>query len=118
MNQKNSRLRHRLRFAINGILAAFKSEASLRFQVLTSAGLMFFCILFRPSAIWCAIFAAMATLVISLELVNSAFEAVLDELHPEHNKAIGFAKDCLAGSVLVASASSVLVFVFYLFSLS
>ena len=56
----------------------------------------------------------MCALVMSLELMNSAIEAALDRVHPEQHKEIGFAKDCLAGAVMIASCASVVVFLIYL----
>lgn len=42
------------------------------------------------------------TLILITELQNSAFEATLDHVHPEQHPAIGFSKDMIAGSVLIA----------------
>ncbi|MFT3804312.1 MAG: diacylglycerol kinase [Burkholderiaceae bacterium] len=116
MEHKNLNLRYRLGFAINGIRNAWRTEKSVRFQSLAALLVIVFCVIARPPLIWCAVFAAMAAIVLSLELVNSAIEAVLDRLHPERDESIGFAKDCLAGAVLVASLASVLVFALYLWS--
>ncbi len=106
----------RLGFALSGIRQAWKMEKSFRFQTLAALFLFLFCVFARPSLFWCAIFSAMAAVVLSLELVNTAFEAVLDKLHPEQDDSVGFAKDCLAGAVLVSSLISVLIFVLYLCS--
>ena len=57
----------------------------------------------------------MSALVIALEMINTSIEAMLDRMHPDSHSEIGFAKDCLAGAVLVASIASVAVFVLYLF---
>jgi len=48
-------------------------------------------------------------LVLSLELVNSAVEKVIDRLHPDQHPEIGYAKDALAGAVLVAAIAAVAV---------
>ncbi|MFT3717098.1 diacylglycerol kinase [Pseudorhodoferax sp.] len=116
MQYKNLSFRQRLGFALQGIRQAWKAEKSLRFQSLAALGLFVFCAVVRPPLVWCALFAAMAAMVLALELVNSAVEAILDRLHPERNASIGFAKDCLAGAALVASLASVLVFALYLWS--
>ncbi len=82
-------------------------------QVGAAMGLFCFCLWDRPPALWCAVFAGLAALVLSLELVNTALEAFLDRFHPEPDAATGFAKDCLAGAVLIASLASLIAFASY-----
>jgi diacylglycerol kinase len=106
----------RLSFAWNGITQAFKKESSLRVQGVCAILLFLACLYLRPSTVWCAVFVAMSVLVISLEMVNSAAEAILDKAYPEHDEVVGFVKDCLAGAVLVASIGSLLVFIIFLYS--
>ena len=106
----------RISFAIHGISHAWKREVSIKIQFLCAVLLTVFCIIVRPPAFWCALFACMVSLVLSLELANTAVETILDKLHPGFNKEIGFAKDCLAGAVLVASISSLIVFTSFFIS--
>lgn len=114
MKNKNSGLAAQLLNALRGITESFRRERNIRIQS-TAAGLLFlFCLTTRPPALWCAAFALTAALVLSLEMVNSAVEAILDRLHPQTHPEIGFAKDCLAGSVLVASLASLLLFFIFL----
>lgn len=111
---KNRSFPTRVGFAIHGLTAAVRREKSLKVHF---AGLLFitvFCLWQKPDWIWCAAFYGMACLVMTLELVNSAVEAVVDRLHPEIHPEIGFAKDALAGAVLLASLTAVLIFSFYL----
>ncbi|MBC7466175.1 MAG: diacylglycerol kinase [Bdellovibrio sp.] len=112
---KNLPFLSRLRFAINGINAAFKKESSLRLQGLATLILFIFCLVVHPPIFWCALFIAMVALVLTLEMINSAVEALLDRLHPERHESIGFVKDVLAGATLIASIASVLVFLCYLY---
>lgn len=42
-------------------------------------------------------------LVLALELLNTALEALADHLHPQQHPAIKVAKDAAAGAVLLAS---------------
>lgn len=105
----------RFRFAATGIKKEWRRGFSFRIQVLCAAALIAFCIVFRPPAVWCAIFALNVSLVLGLELFNSAMESLIDHLHPEIHPEIGFVKDCLAGGVLVASIGSVVVFLLFLY---
>lgn len=112
---KNLQFLKRFSFAINGITKAFKRESSLRIQLACAILLFIACIFLQPSPIWCAVFVAMSVLVISLEMVNSAVEALLDKAYPHYDVTVGFVKDCLAGAVLVASIGSVIVFLIFLY---
>jgi len=51
----------------------------------------------------------MSALVLSLEVVNSAVEAVVDLASPEFHPLAKVAKDAAAGATLVAAVFSVLV---------
>jgi undecaprenol kinase len=57
---------------------------------------------------WQAILLCIA-LVLTLEMMNSAFEKIIDLLHSEQHPQIKWAKDVAAGSVLFASVISVVI---------
>lgn len=100
---------HRLGCAWNGIRNAWQTERHFRihviiFMVVLFAGLMTDLAPWE----WVAILMVSA-LVISLELINAAFEKTLDHLHPGHHEMIGQAKDIAAGAVLVSVIFSVLI---------
>ena len=48
-------------------------------------------------------------LVISLELVNTAIEAVVDLCSPNYHELAKYAKDVAAGSVLISAIASVVI---------
>lgn len=112
---KNQRFVTRLGFAASGITATYHREKSLKVHAAAVVFITVFCVWQRPEPIWCAVFFGVAGLVICLELLNSAVEAVIDRLHPEIHPEIGYAKDVLAGAVLVASLASLVIFGFYIF---
>jgi hypothetical protein len=43
------------------------------------------------------------------EVINSAFERLIDHLHPELHSEIGFIKDMAAGSVLLISIGALVI---------
>jgi len=49
------------------------------------------------------------SLVLSLEMLNTALEAIVDLVSPDYNQKAKIAKDMAAGSVLLASAASIFV---------
>lgn len=117
MKFKNKRFGQKFLDAFRGLYFAFKSEKSIRTEFFAFALVIAFCTLSRPPAIWCAIFISMSTLVLTLELVNTALELLLDKLYPNKDDTVGLIKDCLAGAVLLASTFSILIFGVYLFTL-
>ncbi len=114
--KKNLPFHRRLSFALNGLKTAFRGEASFRFQATAGLGVVVFLAIHGASPQWWAIMLLTVTLVLSAELFNTALEHLIDRLHPERHPAIGLAKDCAAGAVLVLSLASVGVFIAFLIS--
>jgi len=106
---KNRPFRARLGFAFTGIRACWRGEASFRVQARLALLALAALLVLRPAPTWWAAIAICCALVLALELINSALEAVIDRLHPEIHPSIGLAKDMLAGAVLVMSFASLLV---------
>lgn len=106
---KNARFLTRLRFATTGIATVWRRERSFRTQVWLGAGALAVVIALRPAPIWIAALVISAALVLTLEIINSALEYLIDHLHPEHHPAIGVAKDAAAGAVLLASIAALAV---------
>jgi undecaprenol kinase len=106
---KNQGFAARLGFALNGLRAAWQGEHSFRTQVAIGALTVPVLLVLRPDAVWWALVAAMVVLVLSLELMNSALEALIDHLHPSLHPQIRIVKDMAAAAVLVACGGAVLV---------
>ncbi|MCR5872711.1 MULTISPECIES: diacylglycerol kinase [unclassified Sphingomonas] len=106
---KNPKLRERVGFALAGWHAAWLREASFRTQAAVAIAALIGLIVLRPAPIWWAIVAVTVALVLALELINSALEAVIDPLHPGIHPEIKAAKDMLAGAVLMISVAAVAV---------
>lgn len=95
-----------LGWAINGLKRTYRREPNFRRELLVAA-------LALGLALWLgaplAPILAMCAVVLGLELVNSAVEAVVDLASPEQHELAAAAKDAAAAAVLVAAAVSVLV---------
>lgn len=113
---KNQSFRQRAGFAIQGILCAWRGEASFRQQVVVAFGVLLILLWRRPPMVWWALLLMNCGLVLAAELFNTALEHALDHLHPERHDAIRIAKDCAAGAVLVLSLTGLGVFVTFLAS--
>ena len=113
---KNKPLYSRVSFAAAGIVEAWKRERSFRTQVVLGGCAVAITIALRPGLIWAAAVVLSAALVLALELVNSAMEALIDHVHPEVAPEIKLAKDIAAGAVFVATIGAVVVGLLMIFS--
>jgi diacylglycerol kinase (ATP) len=108
MNEhKNQPFIHRLRFALAGILIAWRSERSFRFQLLALTVVVGGCAFVRLEPAWWAIVLMTCAMVVSAELFNTALEHLADHLHPQIHPQIRVVKDCAAAAVLMAACAAV-----------
>src|SRR6267154_1142008 len=106
---KNQPFIRRLRFALAGVLIAWRSERSFRFQLFALVVVVVGCALVRLEPAWWAIVLMTSAMVVSAELFNTALEHLADHLHPEIHPRIRVVKDCAAAAVLMASCAAVAV---------
>jgi diacylglycerol kinase len=105
-------------FAAKGIVQAFKSERNIRVQfslgILVAIAGFYFKI---TNAEWIALLLT-SGIVISLELVNSAIENLVDLVTQEFHPLAGRVKDIAAGAVLffalIALITGILIFKKYI----
>ncbi|PIB32101.1 diacylglycerol kinase [Gaetbulibacter sp. 5U11] len=118
MSKKEPFIINRLKsvgYAFKGMLLLLKTEASIQIQfciaiIVTVAGFYFKI----SSTEWIMQCFAIG-LVMSIEGVNTAIEAIADFIHPEHHEKIGFIKDIAAGAVFIASiAASIIGLIIYI----
>ncbi|MFQ3239955.1 MAG: diacylglycerol kinase (ATP) [Olleya marilimosa] len=118
MSKKEPFIINRLKsvgYAFKGMLLLLKTEASIQIQfcialIVTVAGFYFKI----SSTEWIMQCFAIG-LVMSVEGVNTAIEAIADFVHPEHHEKIGFIKDIAAGAVFIASiAASIIGLIIYI----
>ncbi len=95
--------------AIAGVGWALRTQNSFRVHLAAVVAVTLMgCWLQIDAWRWVAICIAM-TLVLAMELMNTAVEQLVKVLHPEHDQTIGRALDIAAGSVLVTAIGSVVV---------
>jgi diacylglycerol kinase len=96
-------------FAWDGVKAAVRSEQSVRIEVAVSVAVVLAGGLLGLTRLeWLFVIASIGV-VISLELLNTAIEKMLDLLHPAKHDSVKFIKDVSAAAVLVASLAAVIV---------
>jgi diacylglycerol kinase len=104
-----ARERRSFGYAFAGLGHAWRTQAHLRVHVgiaLLALVLAWALALTPPE--WAVVLAAI-TLVLVLELLNTAVEATVDLASPERHPLAKIAKDVTAGAVLVAAIGAVLV---------
>ena len=88
------------RYSALGIRAAWKYESAFRHELVIGALLVPFAVLLGQSPLdYVLLFGSMA-LVIIVELLNSAVEAVVDRIGAEHHELSGRAKDYGSAAVM------------------
>jgi undecaprenol kinase len=106
---KNHSLPTRLGFAWQGLRHALRSEASLRLQAACLVVAVGALAVLRPQPLWWALVLLASATVLAAELLNSALEALADELHPHDSPGVRRAKDCAAAAVLLAALGALAV---------
>lgn len=98
-----------VRHAARGVAVVFRHEQSFRLQVLAGACAVALGLYLRIPNSHLLILFVMVAAVLSLEIVNSIFERIIDAFRPRIHPVVRDVKDAMAGAVLIVSASSVLV---------
>lgn len=96
-------------FAFKGILHCIKSERNMRFHFCAAFYVLIFMRFFDLTSGKKAAVYIVIALVISLELINTAIEALTDMVSPQRSEPARIAKDCAAGAVLAAAVGAVCV---------
>lgn len=106
---KNRPFADRLGFALDGWRAGWRRERSFRMQNVIALVAAAALAVLHPAPIWWALVAVVIAMILALELLNGAIEAVIDLLHPGLHDEIKAAKDMIAGAVLAISAAALVV---------
>lgn len=106
---KNRPFHHRPGFALTGIAEGWCNERSFRSHIASAVAALAALGMVRPAPIWWAVVILVIAVILSAELINAAFEGLIDHLHPEIHPRIRVAKDMAAGAVLVAAISALLI---------
>lgn len=103
-------------YSIQGLRAAFKHETAIRQEILLLLISIILAIMFDVSVIERILMIGVVVLVLMIELVNSAIEAVVDRIGVEHHELSGRAKDIGSAAVMVALVFATFTWVYILIS--
>lgn len=108
MNQKKFHVIS-FRYALDGIIAALKEEPNLKFHFLVGLLVILLSFILNISKSDWIIIIILIGLVISVELTNTAIEAVVDHFTNDNHPGAKLAKDISAGAVLVSALTAAVV---------
>lgn len=97
------------RYAILGIAAALREEPNLKFQFLAGFFIFILSIILNISTLDFMIIIFLIGFVISLELTNTAIEAVVDAFTDKKHPGAKLAKDISAGAVLIGATTAAIL---------
>ena len=110
-----ARIWNALFYSLEGLAAAFRHEPAFRLEVVLAAILV-------PAALWIpasgagrALMIGSVLLVLVVELLNSAIEAVVDRVSAEHHPLAKRAKDIGSAAVLISLVNVPAVWLLVLF---
>ncbi|MDE2481345.1 MAG: diacylglycerol kinase [bacterium] len=101
--------------AFDGIMYAARTQPNMRAHLVIALLVILSALLLRLDRSYVIGLVVLVALVLALELVNTAVEAIVDLLTATHHPLAKTAKDAAAGAVLVASLAAIVVgyLVFY-----
>ncbi|NEQ32826.1 MAG: diacylglycerol kinase family protein [Leptolyngbya sp. SIO4C5] len=108
--QVASNLLASFRFAWNGVAYAFQTQRNFRIHVIVGTLAIGLGLWLRLDATSIAVLGLTSGAVLTLELVNTAIESVVDlTVQQAYHELAKIAKDCAAAAVLISALASVLV---------
>jgi len=96
-------------FAFQGIVYATRTQRNMRIHLVAAALALMATLELRLDRAYVALVVVAIVLVVALELVNTAVEAIVDLLSPADHPLAKVAKDTAAGAVLVASLGALVI---------
>jgi len=88
-------------YAFNGVVAATRGEAAFRQELLLALFFVPAALFLDVSRVERVLLILVTVLILITELLNSAIEAVVDRIGPEHHTLSGRAKDMGSGAVML-----------------
>lgn len=112
-----TRLIRALTYSKQGLMFAYKNEAAFRQEICLAMILIPIALALPLGLIHKIAMIGSLILVVVVELLNSAIEAVVDRIGPEHNELAGRAKDMGSAAVMLCLVFVVLLWAAELYTL-
>lgn len=96
-------------YAVSGIILSIKTERNMLIHYIIAIAVLFASLFFDFSRMEFLILLFATTLVIVLELINTAIEKTIDMITKEYHPLARLAKDIAAGAVLISAINAFIV---------
>lgn len=103
-------------YSLDGLRHALRTEAAFRQECLLAIVLIPLALCSWASGLGKAVMIAAVMLVLIVEMLNSAIEAAIDRISPEHHELAKFAKDAGSAAVLLSLITMACVWGLILFA--
>jgi len=98
-----------LTHAFRGVRLVFKHEQNFRILVVLAGVAILFSILFRITTNQFIVVLLLIGAILTLEMINSIFERIVDTFKPRIHPAVRDIKDIMAGAVLATSLIALII---------
>ena len=112
-----ARLVSALRYSLQGIMACYRNEEAFRQEAIVFAILLAVIVVIPVSGLVKLLLFCVNSLVLIVELLNSAVEAIVDRVSPEYDELAGRAKDMGSAAVLLSLIAAAAVWAFALYQI-
>ena len=96
-------------YAVSGIILSIKTEKNMLIHYIIAVSVLGLSLLFDFTRVEFLILLFAISLVLTLEMINTAIEKTVDMITKEYHPYARIAKDISAGAVLIASVNAVIV---------
>ncbi|MCL2077570.1 MAG: diacylglycerol kinase family protein [Oscillospiraceae bacterium] len=97
------------RYAMNGIIFCARYERNMRIHIIATLYLLYFSSFYDKTREELILLILTCVLVMSLEIINTSIEVIVDKVSPHYHTLAKIAKDAAAGAVFIASAAAVVI---------
>jgi diacylglycerol kinase len=108
MKSSGKKLVQKFGFALEGVKSAL-GEQVFRIFCMIAIAVFILMILFKVSLLEKIVLVLTVTMMMTLELINSRIERVLDILQPDHDPRVKLIKDISAAAVLIAALGAAVI---------
>jgi diacylglycerol kinase (ATP) len=101
-------------YSMKGLAAAIRHEEAFRLELIALVPMLPLAVLLGQGGVERALLVGSLLFVLTVELINSAIEAVVDRVGNEHHELSGRAKDVGSAAVFLAIAMAVVIWLLIL----
>ena len=100
------------KYALNGIRFCVRHEKNMRIHIVAALYVLYFSQFYNFTRAEYILLILTCVIVLSLEMLNTAIEVVIDKVSPEYSALAKVGKDVAAGAVFVSALAAVIIGVF------